>query len=127
MIPGIAPVISKKKAADPGGGYSFTMTAGYFPDFQVTGYSTNLSIGEIDNDPFAPNTITGFAESPLFASLNFGITGDVRSQLSGKNLYIDNVMYMDGFSGYSLNGPETLGSWDVYGLIEGLQYFIEIK
>lgn len=138
MIPGIAPAISKKKAApDPGGGYSFTMTAGNFANV-VYGYSNGgilPAFGSINAEPVPDETLESIMYSPTGAGLGFiGATivfaGDIVDKLQSKILYVDGDPYtpsVDWF--YDSNNDITRATWenDSPEFVEDEEYFIEFK
>lgn len=133
MIPGIAPAIRKKKAApDPGGGYSFTMTAG---DYQgiIQGYGPGFEIGSIDAEPIPGHPLLGiFLWGSSFWATAF--TGNCLELVAGKTVWVDGVNYpFDSYDWvYDADGPygdATIGEWASAGptFVNQGVYFIEIK
>lgn len=126
-----------------GGGYSFTMTAEDYASTFV-GYYPGVPFGSIDADPF-----TGEGGSVLYiydvsGSLGFSIAGDFTAQFSGKQLYIEGVVYDPGgncgFARYDSDPPnedwrmiytddgtESGGNPTAYGFADATEYLIEIK
>lgn len=134
------------RASGGGGGgssYSFNMTAGNYFTLYV-GYFPAISIGSIDADPF---TGEGGNVSALFdydGLLVFAITGDFTAQFSGKQLYIEGVVYDPGGNCgfarididppnevwtmiYTEDGTETGAYPTAYGFVDATEYLIEIK
>ena len=126
MIPGIMPAIRKKPA--PGGGYSFTMTAGEY-GFGINGYSNGVfgNFGSIDHEPIPGETLVAFASdgASVFA---IAIMGDARALVEGLDVWVDGVplgISEEWFFDGDYTGIETLSASPTF--IPDEEYFIEIK
>lgn len=131
MIPGIAPAISKKKAADPGGGYSFTMTAGDYFGF-ASGYGgPGEDVGGISNEPIPGQTLLMFLGPSFTNSADILFAGDILDIVNGLTVWVDGIEYAAGNDGWEYDSivDATAIYWASSGPIftADLNYFIEIK
>lgn len=143
MIPGVMPSIRKKPAPDPGGGYSFTMTAGDFtpiggvPPGVVAGHFRGL-IGSINAEPIPGYPIIACGSDSAgellapFPCEVLAFEGDAVSLLAGKSVWVDGVELLPILQDWTYNTstipPSTsiaLGDGSLFQPSQ--QYFIEIK
>lgn len=125
-----------RPASAPGGGHSFTMTAGVF-DILI-GYADEdvfgLHFGSIDTEP-TPGFVVAFILYVQIAPTQFAVFGDAVAQLAGKTVWVDGIEYADGWTSWFFSEatpevPVTLCLWDIgYGPVlenEGV-YLVEVK
>lgn len=129
MIPGIMPAIRKKAAPDPGGGYSFTMTAGD-SGVGLYGYDPGLFFGifgSIDHEPIPGETLA-LVLSDGASGFTIAMMGDVMALVEGLDVWVDGVP--QGISAeWDFNGDTTFIDTASVSptFIPDEEYFIEIK
>lgn len=114
-----------------GGGYSFTMTAGAFDILR--GYMDDLA-GSINAEPIPGHSVAILVSSQL-GGAQLAIRGDAVALMTGKTVRIDDVEYVDGWSGWSLDDSDPEAIFTFCSWTSGHEpafedesvYFVEIK
>jgi hypothetical protein len=109
--------------------YSFTLTAGEASGHQ--GYDTGVvfgTFGSIDAEPIEGHDLAFIFTGSIARAITFA--GDALALLDGKTVFVDDVEYATGFSGWSVDGGSTGATWTAGNgptFINTNEYFVEIK